>query len=63
MARGKMRNMNDHTDIIACAIYRTRGIEVEDGAFNPLRKPRARTATIETMNHQTCPTMYYRGEE
>ena len=56
-----MRTLWDHTDYLTCVEYWKRGVKVTPGEFNPLRnKPKAATA-MESLNHETCPHMYYRG--
>lgn len=51
----------DGVDAIACAVYRTKGVEVKDGHFNPLRKAVRKQTAMESLNHETCPQMYYQG--
>lgn len=61
MAKGRMRTEWDRVDYLVCVEYWKRGVKATPGEFNPLRSKPKVTTTMDSLNHETCPHMYYRG--
>lgn len=66
MLDGRNKNEWEHSDVLACAsfnAYRTKKDWVERGAFNPFASRKKKTTGMESLNHETCPHLYYRGDD